>query len=266
MSLYIKYFKLRLMTVFQYRAAALAGIATQFFWGFMMLFIYIAFFSSGVNVGISLKETVAYLWLHQAFLSFLGVKFAFSEITDSIKNGNVAYEIVRPYNLYYWWFVSVVTKRVSNGILKFLPVMILAFILPEPYNLPFPHSFSSFILFVITFILGIFLVSSLNLLIYTIGFYTYNATGIGSILTTIMDFLAGSLVPVVMLPAIIQKSSYYLPFRFISDLPFRIYSGNIGTIEGSYSIVIQIIWIIILVFIGNIIVKKSLRKVFIQGG
>ena len=111
-----------------------------------------------------------------------------------------------------------------------------------------------------------FFIESLNLLIYTIGFYTYNATGIGSILTTIMDFLAGSLVPVVMLPAIIQKSSYYLPFRFISDLPFRIYSGNIGTIEGSYSIVIQIIWIIILVFIGNIIVKKSLRKVFIQGG
>lgn len=44
MSLYIKYFKLRLMTIFQYRASALAGIATQFFWGFMMLFIYTAFF------------------------------------------------------------------------------------------------------------------------------------------------------------------------------------------------------------------------------
>ena len=233
MSLYIKYFKLRLMTIFQYRASALAGIATQFFWGFMMLFIYTAFFSSGVNVGISLKETVAYLWLYQAFLSFLGVRFAFPEITDAIKNGSVAYEIVRPYNLYYWWYVKVITKRVSNGIL---------------------------------FILGIFLVSALNLLIYTIGFYTYNASGIGSILTTIMDFLAGSLVPVVMLPAFIQKSTYFLPFRFISDLPYRIYSGNIGILEGSYSIFIQLIWILILVFIGNLIVKKSLRKVFIQGG
>ena len=58
MMLYLKYFKLRLMTVFQYRASALAGIATQFFWGFMMLFIYTAFFSSGVDVGINLKEKV----------------------------------------------------------------------------------------------------------------------------------------------------------------------------------------------------------------
>lgn len=266
MSLYIKYFKLRLMTVFQYSASALAGIATQFFWGFMMLFIYTAFFSSGVDVGINLKKTVAYLWLYQAFLSFLGVRFAFPEITDAIKNGSVAYEIVRPYNLYYWWYVKVITKRVSNGILKFLPVMILAFLLPEPYNLPLPYSFASFFLFIITFILGVFLVSALNLLIYTIGFYTYNASGIGSILTTIMDFLAGSLIPVVMLPAFIQKSTYFLPFRFISDLPYRIYSGNIGILEGSYSIFIQLIWILILVFIGNLIVKKSLRKVFIQGG
>lgn len=70
MMLYLKYFKLRLMTVFQYRASALAGIATQFFWGFMMLFIYTAFFSSGVDVGINLKETVAYLWLYQAFYHF----------------------------------------------------------------------------------------------------------------------------------------------------------------------------------------------------
>ena len=169
MMLYLKYFKLRLMTVFQYRASALAGIATQFFWGFMMLFIYTAFFSSGVDVGINLKETVAYLWLYQAFLSFLGIKFAFPEITDAIKNGSVAYEIARPYNIYYWWYVKVITKRVSNGILKFLPVLILAYLLPEPYNLPLPHSFASFLLFIVTFILGVFLVSALNLLIYTIS-------------------------------------------------------------------------------------------------
>lgn len=38
-------------------------------------------------MGISLKETIAYLWLYQAFLSFLGVRFAFPEITDAIKMG-----------------------------------------------------------------------------------------------------------------------------------------------------------------------------------
>ena len=64
----------------------------------------------------------------------------------------------------------------------------------------------------------------------------------------------------------IQKSTYYLPFRLISDLPYRLYTSNIGIYDGLFSIGLQIIWIIILILVGNLIVKKSLRKVFVQGG
>ena len=118
----------------------------------------------------------------------------------------------------------------------------------------------------ITLILGILLVAALNLLVYTIAFYTYNSDGISSILNVFMELLSGGLVPVVMLPLFIQKSTYYLPFRLISDLPFRIYSGNIYSLNALAGIILQIIWLIILLFVGNLIVKKSLKKVFNQGG
>jgi len=114
--------------------------------------------------------------------------------------------------------------------------------------------------------LGIFLVSSINMLVYTIGFYTYNEAGISSILNSIMELLSGALLPVVLLPMFIQRATYYLPFRLISDLPYRLYSGNIGLYEGISSILLQIVWIMILVLLGNLIVKKSLKKVFVQGG
>lgn len=263
---YIKYFKLKLSSILEYRTSAISGIITQVFWGFMMLSIYISFFKNNINVNISLKQTIAYLWLYQSFLSFIGVKLSFPEITDSIKTGNVAYEIIRPYNLYFWWLIKIIAKRVTNGLLKFLPVLLIAFHLPEPYNLPLPNSITSLLLFLLTFILGIILVSSLNLLIYSIAFFTYNSNGIESIITSIMNFLSGSVVPVILLPNIIQKITYYLPFRYISDLPFRIYSGNISISSGTSSIIIQIIWILLLIIIGNMIVKKSLKKVFIQGG
>ena len=119
---------------------------------------------------------------------------------------------------------------------------------------------------IISLIFGIFLVAALNLLVYTIAFYTYNSDGIGSILNVFIELLAGGLVPVVMLPLFIQKSTYYLPFRLISDLPFRTYSGNILALDALEGVVLQIIWLIILLFIGNLVVKKSLKKVFIQGG
>ena len=81
-----------------------------------------------------------------------------------------------------------------------------------------------------------------------------------------MEFLAGELVPVALLPVFIQKGTYYLPFRLVCDLPFRLYSNNIGISEGLFGVGLQIIWIIILFIIGNMIVKSALKKVFVQGG
>lgn len=267
MRLYINYFKLRILTFIQYRTAAIAGLTTQFFWGMMMIFIYFAFYTYGSGVdSINLTEIITYTWLHQGFFALLSVRQNDTEIADAIKNGDVAYEIIRPYNLYFWWYIKTLAKRLSSGMLRVIPVIILALLLPEPYNLSLPSSFINFILFLISLLLGVFVVSAINMLVYTIGFYTYNEAGIGSILNSIMEVLSGSLVPVVLLPMFIQKSTYYLPFRLISDLPYRVYSNNIGISEGLFSIGLQVIWIIILVLLGNIIVKRSLKKVFVQGG
>lgn len=267
MSLYINYLKLRILMFMQYRTAALAGLTTQFFWGLMLIFIYIAFYTNGTATdSISLSQLISYTWLHQAFYALLSVRVTDDEIADSIKSGNVAYEIIRPYNLYFWWYIKVFAKRVAAGILRIIPVIVIAFILPEPYNLSLPSSFLNFILFIASLILGIFIVTGINMLVHTIGFYTYNQTGISQIINSVIELFSGALIPVVFLPIFIQKATYFLPFRMISDLPFRLYSNNIGIYEGLMSIGLQIVWVIILIIIGNLIVKKSLKKVFVQGG
>lgn len=266
MKLYINYFKLRIITFLQYKTSAIAGMATQFFWGIMMIFIYMAFYSKGSEVGMSLSEIITYTWLHQACYGLLSIRQNDKEIAKSIRDGSVAYEIIRPYNLYFWWYIKTVSKRMANGILRIWPVLIVALLLPSPYGLVLPSSFLNFILFLISLILGVFVVAGLNMLVYTIGFYTYNEAGIGNILNCIMELLSGGLVPVILLPGIIQKMTYYLPFRLISDLPFRVYTNNIGVYEGLFSIGLQVVWIVVLITLGNMIVKKSLRRVFVQGG
>lgn len=267
MSLYINYFRLRIIMFMQYRTAALAGLTTQFFWGIMLIFIYTAFYINGSGVeSINLSQLISYTWLHQAFYALLSVRLTDEEIADSISSGNVAYEIIRPYNLYFWWYIKVVAKRISSGILRVLPVIVLAFLLPEPYNLSLPSSVFNFILFIISLLLGVLVVTSINMLVYTIGFYTYNQSGISQIINALIELCSGALMPVVLLPKFIQNATYYLPFRLITDLPFRLYSNNIGIYEGIMSIGLQIIWILILILIGNIIVNKSLKKVFVQGG
>ena len=60
MKTYISIFKLRFINGLQYRTAALAGIATQFFFGFVFISVYIAFFESNnsLNLPMNLQEII----------------------------------------------------------------------------------------------------------------------------------------------------------------------------------------------------------------
>lgn len=73
-------------------------------------------------------------------------------------------------------------------------------------------------------------------------------------------------VPIPLMPTGIQTFLNYLPFRFLSDLPFRIYIGNIGVLEGLVSVLFGAIWLIVLIVVVKLLMKTSLKKVVIQGG
>ena len=90
--------------------------------------------------------------------------------------------------------------------------------------------------------------------------------GVSSIFYTVGDLLSGFILPIPLLPTIVVMITEYLPFRLIGDLSFRIYSGNILIPYAIKSILLQIVWIIALIVIGKLLMKKALKKVSIQGG
>jgi ABC-2 type transport system permease protein len=263
---YLSHFKLQLLTGLQYRTAALAGISTQFFWGFLYCMVYQAFYSHTSIDSMSFKELISYVWLNQALFSLVVLRMKDNEVLESIRSGTVAYELCRPYDLYCWWYLKFLAKRYASAALKFIPVIVLAFLLPKPYNLSLPYSFSSFILFLISLLLGSFIIASINMIIHSISFFTLQDKGITSIINTTGELLSGLYLPIPLLPLFIISISEYLPFRLIGDLPFRIYSNNISGMYALKSITLQIIWIILLFIIGKLIMKKALKKVCIQGG
>jgi ABC-2 type transport system permease protein len=59
MKVYASVLKLRLLIGMQYRSAALAGVATQFFWGFISIMVFEAFYQFTTETPpISLKELI----------------------------------------------------------------------------------------------------------------------------------------------------------------------------------------------------------------
>ena len=267
MRCYFSYFKLRFITELQYRAAALAGIATQIFFGFVYIMVYMAFYESGsANLPMNMSQLVTYIWLNQAFLALVNLFYKDQELFNLVKTGNIAYELARPKNLYFMWFFKIIGQRLAMVLLRCIPFLIFLFIIPGPFRISLPTSLLHFIMFILTLSIGALLMTAIITLYPIITMQTLNEKGIVNIIITLADILSGLVVPIPFFPKFLQTISKFLPFQYISDLPFRIYVGNIGLKEGLYGMIIQIIWVILLIGLGYLLMKKSLKKVVVQGG
>ena len=266
MKPYLSYFKLTIITNLQYRMEALAGICTQIFFALIFIMIYLAFYESGGNPPMEWQELVNYLWLQQAFFAIVYPFTRENDLLDMIKNGNLAYELVRPQNFYLKWYIKMLSKKLVAVLLRFMPVLILAIILPYPLHLSLPSSLSHLIIFIIALLLGLLLVTSLNLLMHILTMFTLDEKGTLITYSVVSEILTGSTIPIPFFPLWLQKVAEFLPFRFIGDFPFRIYSNSISLEEGYILILESIIWIIVISLIGYIVSRISLKKAVIQGG
>lgn len=265
---YLSLFKIKFINNIQYRMAAIAGILTQFFFGIVFIMVYLAFYRSGNNSNLPMNwnELVSYLWLNQIFFALVYIWQKDREFLNMIKDGNIAYELCRPINFYKKWFATMYGNRIAAVLLRFLPVTIIAILLPYPYKLLPPISIMSFILFIIALILSSLMVTAIMILFHIITIFTIDERGIMTLLMVLGEILAGGTIPISFFPGFLQKIAYILPFRYIADLPFRIYSGNITISNAIPDLIGGLIWLITLLLFGYILSLKATRKAVIQGG
>ena len=229
--------------------------------------VYIAFYESGgKSIPMTLSQTITYLWLNQALLALINQFTRDQELFNMIKEGTISYELARPKDLYFMWYFKILGQRLSSVTLRFFPLILVTSLLPAPYGLGLPVSLNSFIIFAISLTIGSLLVTALSVLYPIITITTMNEKGIVNIMITVADILSGIVVPIPFFPIFLQKISRLLPFQYISDLPFRIYVGNIPIKLCLLGVLIQTIWLILLIIIGHSLMKKNLKRVVVQGG
>jgi len=267
MSAYLSVIRLRFINGLQYRTAAIAGLSTQLFFGLIFIMVFVAFYSgTAKTLPMSLSEVVTYVWLQQIFLSLIMLWARDNEIFSLITGGNIAYELCRPVQLYGFWSAKLLAQRLANVVLRCLPITAVVFLLPQPYRMSLPQSWTSFILFLISLLLGLLVVVAISMLIYISVFWTMSPTGSIMMIAVASELLAGMIIPIPLMPEWLQKVTFILPFRWTVDFPFRVYSGHIPAAEALWGILIQLFWIAALAGFGMWCLRTALRRVVIQGG
>ncbi len=263
MNGYLAVFTIRMKALLQYRSAAFAGVCAQLFWGLVQVMIFRAFYTqvSGPEP-ITLSQAVTFIWLGQALIQMLPWTID-KEIEILVRNGNVAYELVRPLHLYGFWFARSFAMRLIPTAMRCIPIFILGGCF---LGLTAPISWGAAMAFFFSVILALFLSSAITTLMVISLFWTLSGDGIQRLLPHCTVLFSGMVVPLPLFPLWMQPFLNIQPFRGVMDIPCRLYTGVIPIADALYYLGFQLAWIAILVSFGQWLLHRATRRLMIQGG
>ena len=267
MKKYWSFFKMRLMACLQYRAAALAGMSTQFVWGAMEILLYRAFWLE--NPGrfpMGMEALSSYIWLQQAFLTLFALWNWDHDALRAVKDGSVAYELLRPMDLYGMWMAKSIGTRLARASLRMVPVILVAGLIPAPYGLRLRVSPAVFGLSLASMALMVLVVCAYSLLVCALTFYLTDPNGLMVLSVAAADLLGGSIVPLPFLPEGLRRFAELTPFGSMQNAPLRIFSGDIPPAEIPGVMGLQVFWAAALAAAGYLLTRNGLRRAVILGG
>jgi ABC-2 type transport system permease protein len=265
---YLAVLRARFTLMLQYRTAAWAGVATQFWFGAIRVLVLVAFYQGTGNQPMNLSQTITYIWLGQAFLAMLPWA-PDPEIAAGVESGNVGYERLRPVDTYLLWFARALAWRVANTSLRVGPVFVLAaLILPltqmADLRWRLPVGAVAGALFLVSISLTALLSAAITVLlnIVTTAVRTPRAA---FFLMGFTNFFSGLVVPLALLPGWAQGFLLWQPFAGIADIPFRIYSGALAGSMAWQGLAAQALWIVLLALLGRWWLDRVMTRIDMQG-
>ena len=261
----------RFRMLLQYRAAAFAGFTTQAFWGAIKLMVLAAFYARATSEPpMTFAAVVAYVWLGQGLLALLPWNVD-AELSEKMMTGSVAYELLRPLDLYAFWFARTLAMRTAATTLRLLPMLLLAMaVLPlaglEKWALVPPASLASGVAFAISLVATIALSTAITMVLHVALFWTISGQGFNTLVTGLVVVLSGMVVPLPLFPEWLQGFLFWQPFRGLADVPFRIYSGHIPVDDAGLEIALQVGWTVAVVVLGRVVLAFGRSRLVVQGG
>jgi ABC-2 type transport system permease protein len=267
MKAFISIIKIRFNLLLQYRIAAYAGIVTQFFFGMVMVMVLHGFYSSNSTspMPISYSSAITYIWLGQGMLAMLPWN-GDAEVQNLIRTGNVSYELIRPMNLYNYWFARAFALRTAPTLLKSIPLFFVALLLPKEYGMSLPPNILAFAGWIITTFGALMISCTITNIINMTTLYSLSGDGIQRLLSTIVTLCSGMIVPLPLFPDNLRSILSLLPFGGLVDIPARFFTGEIPFSQLMGYFVFQCAWAILLYILGQWILNRKIKDLIVQGG
>ncbi|MBN2003973.1 MAG: ABC-2 family transporter protein [Anaerolineae bacterium] len=263
LQLFWKLLGLAFRRQFSYRAANLAGLATNFFFGLLRASLMVALYASRTEVaGISLQDAITFTGLTQGVIAYLSL-FSWWDVMQAVYSGDIASDLLKPVDYFTFWLAQDVGRAMAQLLMRGVTI-VLAYALFFPISLP--RTLPQWLALAVTMFLSLLVSFAWRFLLNLAAFWTPDARGIGRIGYSISWFLSGFLLPLRFFPDWFVRMCYWTPFPSMVNSIVEVYLGTITGLELIEVWALQALWIVLLFALTQMVMRAGVRKLVIQGG
>lgn len=260
---YLALARMAVQRAFAYRAAAFAGLATNFFFGLLRAAVMIALFTARPSEsGLTVQDAITYSGLTQAVIGFLSL-FGWYEIVYSINSGQVGADLLKPISFFGFWISQDAGRALVNLLLRGMPIMVFfAFF----FHLTTPTSLLQWSLVALSLSLAWLVSFSFRYLINLAAFWSPNAIGFCRFNFALSWLFSGFYMPLRFFPEWFIQVCYLTPFPQMITAPVEIYLGLHRGSDIGPVLLNQAFWSAVLILAGALVFKIGVKRLVIQGG
>ena len=246
-----------------YRAAAIAGLVTNMFFGLLRASILLALLGNQTSVqGLDARDVVTYTGLSQALIAFLSM-FGSWELMNSVYRGEVAADLLKPMSLFAFHLAQDVGRAFTALVLRGVTIMTLYALV---YRIVLPGNLEQWVAFAISLSLGLLVSFAFRFNVNVIAFWTPDARGIGRFCFIVMMFASGFLMPLRFFPDWLQAVLEFTPFPSMVNIPVEVYLGKLEGVALWLALGKQAVWVFALTALAHVLLARGARRLMILGG
>ena len=265
MTKYLQLAKLTFQEYFVYRLNFILWRFRSLVLFLTLFFFWLAIYGSrGELLGYQRTQMLTYV-VGAAFLRSLILSTRSADLAGQIRSGELTRIILMPIKMFSFSFSRDVVDKLLNLFFALLEIGLVLWFFRFPFY--FPNHFETFILFILMVFLAFLLYFFLSMFISISGFWTEEIWATRWLFgVVILNFFAGAIFPIDILPSWLVKIINFTPFPYILYFPLKIWLEQISLPMIIQSVFVCLAWLIVFYWLAHFLWKKGVKNYGAYGG
>lgn len=230
-----------------------------------LLFFWLAIYGGRTELlGYQKSQMLTYV-VGIAFLRSLVLASRSADLAGQVRSGELSKFFLQPLNVVGHWLTRDLADKILNLFFAVIEISAILFIFKLPFWLP--QNPATYVIFLAITILAVLLYFFVSFSLSVAAFWTEEVWATRWLFGVVfLEFFAGALFPIDVLPTALQKIIYLTPFPYLVFFPLKIWLEQVSLAAAVQSVFICLAWLLFFYWLANFLWRKGAKNYGAYGG